>query len=69
MDEEAWKVVSFSSSTTPSVASSSRALELTITQPPTSHAETQPPESARADAGIASMTGICLADPQERQSQ
>eukprot|EP00965_Chrysotila_dentata_P127602 4219799-Pleurochrysis_carterae.AAC.1 len=69
MDEQAWKVVSFSISTTPSVVSSSRALELTTTQPPTSHAETKPQESARADAGTASMTGIRLADPQERQSQ
>eukprot|EP00965_Chrysotila_dentata_P138719 4588391-Pleurochrysis_carterae.AAC.1 len=69
MDEEAWKIVSFSSSTTPSAVSSSRALELTTTQPPTSHAEKQPPEYTRADAGTASMTGICLADPQERQSQ
>eukprot|EP00965_Chrysotila_dentata_P186860 6169507-Pleurochrysis_carterae.AAC.1 len=66
MDEEAWKVVSFLSSTTPAVASDSRALELTTTQPSTSHAETQPLESARANAGTASMTGIRLADPQER---
>eukprot|EP00965_Chrysotila_dentata_P185809 6134518-Pleurochrysis_carterae.AAC.1 len=69
MDEEAWKVISFSSSTTPAVASSFRALELTTTQPSTSHAETKPLESARADAGTASITGIRLADPQERQSQ
>eukprot|EP00965_Chrysotila_dentata_P046040 1530051-Pleurochrysis_carterae.AAC.1 len=29
----------------------------------------QPPESTRADTGIAPTTGIRLADPQERQSQ
>eukprot|EP00965_Chrysotila_dentata_P145546 4807488-Pleurochrysis_carterae.AAC.2 len=69
LDEEAGKIVSFASSTTPPVASSSRALELTTTQSQTSHAETQPPESAQADTDTAPMTGICLADPQERQSQ
>eukprot|EP00965_Chrysotila_dentata_P181094 5978048-Pleurochrysis_carterae.AAC.1 len=68
MDEEAWKVVSFSSSTTSS-APSSRALELTTTQPPTPHAETQLPGSARAETDTTVTTGIRLADPQERQSQ